>query len=687
MTIHHITRYTDWLARERGLHFDPTTTAGYDALWRWSVADLTAFWGSIWTYFGLQSPTPYTAVLDAEVMPGARWFAGAQVNYAQHLFSHADAAHAAGHPAIVFQNEAMQARGEMQEVSWPELRRQVASLAGELARLGVQRGDRVGAFLPNIPATVVAFLACASLGAIWSVCSPDMGPVAVLDRFRQIEPKVLIAVDGYRYGGVAHDRLPVLRGLLAELTSVRDVVLLNYLDETVDASALASPHRAAHDFTELTSHTRAHTTPFVPAWLPFDHPLWVVYSSGTTGLPKPIVHGHGGVMIEALKAGALHNDVGPSALTGDRYHWYSATGWIMWNSQLGALLGGATICIYDGNPGGAVQGSSKAPDLTTLWRFAADAGVTFFGAGAAFYANCLKAGIEPAKVADLSRLRAIGSTGSPLAIDAYEWIWAQMPQLDGPNGKEPIWLTPISGGTDFAGAFVAGLPTLPVVAGEMQCRCLGAAVEAWNDAGEPLVDAVGELVCVKPMPSMPLYFWNDDGNARYLSSYFDMFPGVWRHGDWIRITPRGGAIIYGRSDATINRHGIRMGTAELYRAVEVMPEVLDSLVVDLEYLGRDSYMPLFVVLREGLVLDAALAQRMRDSIRTALSARHVPNEIFQVEAVPRTLSGKKMELPVKKLLMGARAEQVFNIDAMGGAERAAGCVAWFVEFAAKRGAA
>ena len=711
---HHITRYTEWLARERGLHFDASTTDGYDALWRWSVGDLRAFWGSVWDFFEMHSPTPFSTVLETEVMPGARWFPGAQVNYAQHLFSHAEAAHAAGHPAIVFQNEAMQARGELQRIEWPELRREVAALASALQRMGVQRGDRVGAFLPNVPQTVVAFLACASLGAVWSVCSPDMGPVAVLDRFRQIEPKVLIACDGYTYGGVAHDRMAVLRGLLDELPSVHDVVLLKYQNGAADSASLAAPQRAVHDFAACTSNASGGAGA-PPVWLPFDHPLWVVYSSGTTGLPKPIVHGHGGVMIEALKGGALHNDVGPSALGGDRYFWYGATGWIMWNSQVGALLGGATVCIFDGNPGGSLASGQSAPDLTPLWRFAAAAGVTFFGAGAAYFANCLKAGVEPMRVSDpaalrgcidLSALRAVGSTGSPLSIDAYEWIWAQMPTHEGPNGRERIWLNPISGGTDFAGAFVAGLPTLPVVAGEMQCRCLGAAVEAWNEAGEPLIDAVGELVCVKPMPSMPLYFWNDTeppgGNTahpagelapasgrpgagrapgkRYHDSYFDMFPGVWRHGDWIRITARGGAIIYGRSDATINRHGIRMGTAELYRAVEVMPEVLDSLVVDLEYLGRESYMPLFVVLREGLVLDAALTRRMRESIKTALSARHVPNQIFQVEAVPRTLSGKKMELPVKKLLMGAPAEQVFKLDAMANA----GCVAWFADFAEKR---
>jgi acetoacetyl-CoA synthetase len=638
-----IVAYQRWLADARGLRFD-----SYDALWRWSVGDLAGFWSSIWVYFDIQSPTPTTAVLDAERMPGPTWFDGAQVNLAQHVFRHADASHAAGHPAIVFADEDLFARGELREVGWLELRRQVASFAAALKALGVQRGDRVCAVLPNTPQTVAVFLAVASLGAVWSLCSPDMGPVAVLDRFRQIEPKVLVACDAYTWGGVVHDRRAHVDALLAGLPSVQHALRGAHIDALLAGDA-----------------------PFEPEWLPFDHPLWIVYSSGTTGLPKPIVHGQGGILVEFLK-GTLHNNVGPAAVTGDRFHWYSSTGWIMWNAQLAALLVGATLCIFDGSPGG----TSKAPDWSTLWRFAGLSKCTFFGAGAAFFASCLKADVQPMAAADLSALRAVGSTGSPLSEECHDWIWQRCPKV----GGHDVWIDAISGGTDFAGAFVGGNVTLAQVRGVMQCRWLGAAVEAWSERGQSLVDEVGELVCTKPMPSMPLYFWGDEGGARYRESYFDMYPNVWRHGDWIRITPDGGAVIYGRSDATINRHGIRMGTAELYRAVEMLPEVLDSLVVDLEYLGRESYLPLFVVLREGLKLDDALTQRLKGAIRSALSARHVPNEIFQVNAIPRTLSGKKMELPVKKLLMGTPADQVFKLDAMANAD----CVEWFVEFARRR---
>ena len=668
-----ITRYQRFLRESQGLQFDT-----YDALWRWSVSDLEVFWRSVWQFFDLQSPTPYTRVLGDDRMPGARWFDGAQVNYAQQVLRHVDPLQTAGHPAILFADEPMLAQGRVDALSWADLRRQVAACAVALKGLGITRGDRVCAYLPNRPETAVVFLACASVGAIWSICSPDMGPVAVLDRFRQIEPKVLIACDGYRYGGTAHDRRAVVRELIEQLPSVAHLVLQPLLGDGSDFVAPVAARCAVHSLPQWLGSDAT----FEPEWLPFDHPLWVVYSSGTTGLPKPIVHGHGGVMIEGLKLATLHNNIGPTMSTGERYHWYSSTGWIMWNSQVGALLGGTTICLFDGSPGGP----SKASDWTTLWRFAALTRTTFFGAGAAFYASCLKAGVSPKNVADLSSLRALGSTGSPLANECYRWAWDHCPKVDGRD----IWLTPMSGGTDFAGAFIAGLPTLPMVEGEMQCRCLGSAVEAWSEPdaegrGRSLIDEVGELVCTRPMPSMPLYLWGDTDGRRLHDSYFDMYPGIWRHGDWIRIVPHpesgaSGAIIYGRSDATINRHGVRMGTSELYRAVEALPEVLDSLVVDLEYLGRESWMPLFVVLREGHTLDDLLTQRIKVAVRSALSPRHVPNDVFQVAAIPRTLSGKKMELPVKKLLMGADPASVLKRDAMANADS----VDWFIAMARER---
>ncbi len=649
-----ITAFTQWLGRERGLHFD--TSHDYEALWRWSTTDLEGFWSAVWQFFDVRASVLPPRLLCDSKMPGARWGEGARLNLADQVFRHVGEAAAAGRPAIVARNES----GAQVEVSWPELQSQVAALAASLRELGVQPGDRVVAYLPNVPQTIIAFLACASVGATWSVCSPDMGPVAVLDRFRQIEPKLLIATDGYRYGGRVFDRSAVIAELRAALPSLAHTVIVSVLDTAVDAARL--PGALAWD--ALLAQPAALRT----EQLAFDHPLWVVYSSGTTGLPKAIVHGHGGVLLEMLKGVGLHRDVGP----GDRFHWFTSTGWIMWNIQVSGLLVGATVCLYDGSP--------ALPDLGTLWRYVAEVRATFFGAGAAFFANCIKAGVVPRNLtndgADLSALRTLGSTGSPLPPEAYRWVYAQV--------KRDLWLVSIAGGTDLAGAFISGLPTLPVYEGEMQCRALALKVEAWSDDGQPLMDEVGELVCTTPFPSLPLRFWNDPNEARYRESYFEPWPGVWRHGDWIRLVPRPeavGAIIYGRSDATINRHGIRMGTAELYRAVEALPEVLDALVVDLEYLGRESWMPLFVVLRPGIELDDALKQQIVERIRNALSARHVPSEIVAIPEVPRTLSGKKMELPIKRLLLGHPLEKVAHADAMANPTS----LDWFEQFARTRG--
>ncbi len=684
-----IRRYQDWLAERHGLRF-----ADYDALWRWSVTELDSFWQSIWDYCDLQSPTPHTAVLARNVMPGAEWFPGAQVNYTQQVLRHTEAAAAAGMPAVISRNE----QGLHRELSWPELRRQVAALALHLRDQGVQPGDRVAAYLPNIPEAMVALLACASIGAVWSICAPDMGTQAVLDRFRQIEPKVLIAVDGVHYAGRDLDRQTVLAELRAQLPSLQQVILVNNLDLALDRADCAHWGR-------ITARDDAATAAFEPLWLPFDHPLWIVYSSGTTGLPKPIVHGHGGMVLVAMQLKGLHNDVGCSwdpNSWGERFHWYSSTGWVMWNAQVSGLLGGTTCVIFDGSPGG----SKEQPDWGVLWRFAAETGVTCFGSGAAFYANCMKAGVDLSACGDLSRVRALGSTGSPLSAEVQQWGTDQFRALraqaeaqgrPGLPSEEDIWWNNISGGTDFCGAFLGGHRELPQVPGVMQCRQLGAAVEAWDDQGRPVIDEVGELVCSQPIPSMPLYFWGDTDGRRYRASYFEHFapgqgrrPGggdttaeagaVWRHGDWIRVTPEGGCVIYGRSDATINRHGLRMGTSEIYRAVEALPEVLDSLVVDLEYLGRDSYMPLFVVLRPGVELDAALRARINGAIRSGVSPRFVPDEIFEVAEVPRTLSGKKQELPIKQLLLGKPLAQVVNKDTMANP----GCLAWYEALAQMR---
>ena len=652
--------YQEWLKQRHGRTFD-----SYDELWRWSVEDLDGFWQSIWDAFRVESPTPHRAVLEKARMPGAVWFPGAQVNYARQVLRHVDAAHAAGFPALVSRNE----EGAHRELSWPDLRRQVASVALHLKAQGLRPGDRVAAYLPNVPEAIVAFLAVASLGGVWSICAPDMGTNAVLDRFRQIEPKVLIACDGVRYGHKAYDRSGVVAELRAQLPTVKHLLGLRNLGGEMQADAW---------FDEAAARDDEATAAFEPLSVPFDHPIWIVYSSGTTGLPKPIVHGHGGILLVMLAHIVLHSDIGCSyhpSTWGERFHWYSSTGWVMWNAQMAGLLNGTTCCLYDGNP----AGPKDAPDWSTLWRFAADLGVTFFGAGAAFFANCMKAGVDFAALPGLSTVRALGTTGSPLAEDVQRWVNAQFERI----GKPDMWWSNISGGTDFAGAFIGGNRELPLVPGEMQCRLLGCSVEAWDENGHSVIDEVGELVCTKPIPSMPLYFWNDEGNKRYLSSYFDTYPGVWRHGDWLRITSTGGCVIYGRSDATINRHGLRMGTSELYGAVEKLPEVLDSMVVDLEFLGRESWMPLFVVLRPGVQLDDGMRRRLNDAIRTAVSPRFVPDQIYQVAEIPRTLTGKKQELPVKKLLLGQPIEKVVNTDAMANPA----CLDWYVQLARERLAA
>jgi acetoacetyl-CoA synthetase len=628
-----ITRYADWLRETRGLSFE-----GYEELWRWSVADLDAFWASIVEFFEVRFSEGGEQVLGDRSMPGATWFPGARVSFAEHVFRGKDNSGVAIRHASELRS--------LSEWTWQRLRAETAAIAAGLRALGVSEGDRVVAYMPNIPETVAAFLACASIGATWSSAAPEFGARSVIDRFAQIEPKVLLAIDGYRYGGRDFDRRENVERIAAEIPGLERVVRFGYLDGSGwEDGFLGSAGADGLEFAQLA----------------FDHPLWVLYSSGTTGLPKPIVHGQGGILIEQIKKMNLHLD----AQSGDRVFWFSTTGWMMWNFLVGVLLTDASIVLYDGNPG--------HPSLDVLWQLAADAGITTFGTSAAFIASCMKAGVEPGAGRDLGALNAVGSTGSPLSPEGFRWIYDQLG-----SGR---WLFSTSGGTDMCTAFVGGVPTLPVYLGEIQARCLGASVESWDPDGKPLIGEVGELVITEPMPSMPIFFWGDEDGSRLRESYFDMYPGVWRHGDWIEITPRGTSIIYGRSDSTINRGGVRMGTSEIYTAVLAVPEVLDALVVDVPGAGSDpAWMPLFVVLGEGAELSDELIAEIRRRIREDCSPRHVPDEIRQIPEVPRTLSGKVLEVPVKRILTGTPVDAAASRESLANPE----ALDYFVALAAER---
>lgn len=650
-----MSQYRNWLRREAGLDLPD-----YAAMWTWSTTDVGAFWESIWNYFEIESPTPSRTALRG-TMPGARWFEGARVNYARQVFRHGEQADAAGQPAIIAENE----DGVVRELSWSELRRRTASLALELRDAGITPGDRVAAYLPNIPEAAIAMLACASIGAIWTLCSPDMGTPAVLDRFRQVEPRALIAVDGVRYGGKRMDRAAAVEEIRRGLPTVATTFVLRTGWGAADVEGTA-------DLEAAQSRGHEAVAAFEPAWLPFEHPLWILYSSGTTGLPKAIVHGHGGIILAGC-AGALHLDLAPSYgpdTLGERFHWYSATGWVMWNIQIGGLLTGTTICLFDGAP----RGAGAEPDWLTLWAFAARHRVTWFGAGAAFYASCQKAGLRLADGGDLRAVRALGSTGSPLPADVQAWGCDQFSDLGVPD----IWWCNLSGGTDIAAAFLSGNRELSPTPGRLQCRHLGAAVEAWDEDGRPLHGRVGELVCTRPFPSMPLFLWGDTDGSRYRSTYFEPWDGVWRHGDWLTIEDDGSCTISGRSDATINRHGLRMGTAELYAAIEGLPGVADSLVIDVEDGQGGSKLIMFVVPGGGWSLDEDLVQAIGAAIRSTLSPRFIPDLILSAPAIPRTLSGKKQELPIKRLFLGWPLKKVLDPHLIENPE----AIAWYVEAAA-----
>lgn len=614
----HLVAYLRWLERERGLCFPD-----YAALWEWSVSELEEFWQSMWDYFGIRASVPAHRVLADRSMPGARWFPGARLNYAEHVLS----ARRHGGDALLWASE----HDPLSTMSWQELAGAVRVLATRLRELGVRPGDRVVAYLPNIPHTLIAMLASTSIGAVWAACSPDFGTTGATDRFAQLEPTVLLTTDGYRYGGTEHDRREQARALAEALPGLRHVVWVRHLhpDEPAPPGTL--------DWAGLLDHPGVAPEEFTFEQVPFDHPLWILFSSGTTGPPKAIVHGHGGILLEQLKLHHFHLDLHE----GDRLFFHTTTGWMMWNFLAGSLLAGAVPVLYDGSP--------THPDVDVLWRLAQDARVTCFGASPAYVDILDRAGSVPGERFDLSALRTVVPAGSPVSAECTAWFYR--------NVKRELWIATGSGGTDCCTGFVGGVPTLPVRAGEIQARSLGVAAYAYDDSGRPVTGQVGELVLTQPLPSMPVRFWGDGDGARLRASYFEHFTGVWRHGDFFKVNERGRCFVLGRSDATLNRHGVRIGTAEIYRALDELPEIDDALVVNLHRRGGGFHMPLFVRLAGGNVLDDALRAKITTHLRHTRTPRHVPDEIVAVPAIPTTISGKKLEIPVRRILQGVPVDR------------------------------
>jgi len=618
-----VTALAEWLARERGKHF-----ADYHALWRWSVEDLEGFWQALWDYLAIESSARHTRVLGRRSMPGAEWFPGAQLNYAQHILR----GERAGGDVLLHLSETR----PLAALPWTTLGDQVRTLATGLRALGVQPGDRVVAWMPNIPETMVAMLATTAVGAIWACCSPDFGERGTLDRLAQLAPKLLFSVDGYRYGGKAFDRRSQLRDIAASLDSLEHLIYLPYLDP--EDATLPSP--SARHWRTLLERPAVSASEFEYTQVPFDHPLWTLFSSGTTGLPKPIVHGHGGILLENLKNATFHFDLRP----GDRVFFYTTSGWMLWNFITSIPLTGALPVLYDGHP--------AYPAADALWRMADEAGVASFGASPTYVDQLSRSGIVPRERYRLEKLRTINLAGSPASPESMAWFYR--------NVKEDLWVANGSGGTDCCTGFVGGVPTLPVRAGEIQAPQLGVSAKAFNARGESVIDEVGELVLTEPMPSMPLRFWNDPDNRRYIETYFQEFPGIWRHGDFFRIDAQGRCFVLGRSDATLNRYGIRIGTAEIYRTLALIPEVQDALIVNLDLPGGGFFMPLFVKLAQGVELNPGLEAQIRDTLRREYTPRHVPDKIYQAPGIPYTLTGKKMEVPVRRILTGVPAEKAAN---------------------------